>query len=46
MDENNADLRAEVAFNADSLLLPEAMAGGVLTAHVAMAGGTFSGTTA
>lgn len=46
MDENNADLRAEVAFNADSLLLPETMAGGVLTAHVAMAGGTFAGTTA
>lgn len=46
MDDNNADLHAEVAFNADSLLLPETMAGGVLTAHVAMAGGTFSGTTA
>lgn len=46
MDENNADLRAEVAFNADSLLLPETMAGGVLTAHVAMSGGTITGSTA
>lgn len=46
MDDNNADLRAEVAFNADSLLLPETVAGGVLTAHVAMGGGVISGTTA
>ncbi|MDA8015976.1 MAG: amidohydrolase family protein [Thermoanaerobaculia bacterium] len=44
--DNNADVRAEVAFNADSLLLPETMAGGVLTAHVSMNGGTITGTTA
>jgi imidazolonepropionase-like amidohydrolase len=39
---NNAHLRAEVAFNADSLLLLPAMGGGVLTAHVTPAGGTVS----
>ncbi len=42
----NAELRAEVAFNADSLLLPPAMAGGVLTAHVVPLGGVFAGTSA
>lgn len=42
----NAELRAEVAFNADSLLLPPSMAGGVLTAHVVPRGGVFAGTSA
>ena len=42
----NAELRAEVAFNADSLLLPPTMAGGVLTAHVVPLGGVFAGTSA
>lgn len=46
MGENNADLRAEVAFHADSALLPETMSNGVLTAHVVMRGGTFMGTSA
>ncbi|MEO1086227.1 MAG: amidohydrolase family protein [Acidobacteriota bacterium] len=44
--ENNADLRAEVAFNADSLRLPPSVRGGVLGAHVHQRGGLFSGTTA
>ncbi|RMH17324.1 MAG: imidazolonepropionase [Acidobacteria bacterium] len=44
--DNNAALRAEVAWNADSLLLPVAAAGGVLTAHVAPQGGTFAGSSA
>ena len=39
---NNAHLRSEVAFNADSLLLAPAMGGGVLTANVAAAGGLIS----
>jgi imidazolonepropionase-like amidohydrolase len=39
---NNAHLRAEVAFNADSLLLLPAMGGGVLTAHVTPGGGIVS----
>lgn len=39
---NNAHLRSEVAFNADSLLLAPAMAGGVLTAHVVAEGGLVS----
>ena len=39
---NNAHLRAEVAFNADSLLLAPAMGGGVLTANVAAEGGLVS----
>ncbi len=42
----NAALRAEVAFNADSVLLPPAMAGGVLTTHVVPRGGVFAGTSA
>ena len=41
-----AALRAEVAFNADSLLLPPTVAGGVLTAHVVPRGGVFAGTSA
>lgn len=44
--EVNPELRSEVAFNADSLLLPPAMAGGVLTAHVAPRGGVVVGTSA
>lgn len=44
--ENNADLRAEVAWNADSLLLPVAAWGGVLTAHAVPRGGVFLGTSA
>jgi imidazolonepropionase-like amidohydrolase len=42
----NAALRAEVAFNADSQLLPPTVAGGVLAAHVAPGGGIVSGTSA
>ncbi len=42
----NAALRAEVAFNADSLLLMPAISGGVLTAHVAAAGGVVGGSSA
>ncbi|MEM8994161.1 MAG: hypothetical protein AAGF23_05135 [Acidobacteriota bacterium] len=44
--DNNADLRAEVAFNADSLRLPPSVRGGVLSANVYQRGGLFSGTTA
>ncbi len=44
--DNNAGLRAEVAFNGDSQLLLPAIAGGVLTAHVALEGGVVSGTSA
>lgn len=44
--EVNAELRGEVAFNADSLLLPPTVAGGVLTAHVVPRGGVFAGTSA
>lgn len=44
--EDNANLRAEVAFNSDSLLIPVAIAGGVLSAHVVPAGGLVNGTSA
>jgi imidazolonepropionase-like amidohydrolase len=44
--DNNAGLRAEVAFNGDSQLLMPAIAGGVLTAHVVHAGGVVSGSSA
>ncbi|MCG8460346.1 MAG: amidohydrolase family protein [Holophagales bacterium] len=44
--DNNADPRAEAAWNADSLRLPVALAGGVLTAHVVQRGGSFLGTSA
>lgn len=44
--DNNAALRAEVAWNADSRLLPVTAAGGVLTAHVIPRGGAFAGTSA
>ena len=46
MGEINSDLRAEVAINADSRLLPVAVSGGVLTAHVVMSGGVLTGSTA
>ena len=46
MGENNADLRVEVAWNADSLLFAPAAWGGVLTAHVVPRGGVFTGTSA
>ncbi len=42
----NSDLRVEVAFHGDSMLLPPTMAGGVLTAHVVPRGGVFRGTSA
>lgn len=44
--DNNANLRAEVAWNAESLRLLPAARGGVLTAHVAGSGGLFTGTSA
>lgn len=44
--DNNSDLRAEVAFNADSLRLPTATAGGVTHALIFQSGGLFSGTSA
>lgn len=44
--DNNANVRAEVAFNADSLILPTVAWGGVLSAHVVPGGGTFRGTSA
>ncbi len=46
LGEINSDLRAEVAVNADSRLLPVAVSGGVLTAHVVLGGGVFSGSSA
>jgi len=44
--EVNSNLRAEVAFNADSFRLPPAAAGGVVAAHVVPRGGILSGTSA
>jgi imidazolonepropionase-like amidohydrolase len=44
--EVNSNLRAEVAFNADSFRLPPAVAGGVVAAHVVPQGGVLSGTSA
>ncbi len=44
--DNNAALRAEVAFNGDSQLLMPAIAGGILSAHVVHAGGVVSGSSA
>lgn len=46
MGDNNAALRAEVAWNADSRVLPVTAAGGVLTAHVMPRGGIIAGTSA
>ena len=42
----NTNLRAEVAFNADSFRLPPTAAGGVVAAHVVPRGGILSGTSA
>ncbi len=42
----NSNIRAEIAFHADSELLPVALSGGILTAHVAPRGGVFRGTSA
>jgi imidazolonepropionase-like amidohydrolase len=42
----NPDHRAEIAFHADSLLLPTTRAGGVVAAHVMMQGSLFVGTSA
>jgi imidazolonepropionase-like amidohydrolase len=44
--QNNANIHAEVAFHPDSELLPVAMSGGVLTAHVVPRGGVWTGTSA
>ncbi len=46
LGDNNAALRAEVAWNADSRVLPVTAAGGVLTAHVMPRGGLIAGTSA
>lgn len=42
----NPEQRAEIAFHADSLLLPTTLAGGVVAAHVMMEGNLFVGTSA
>ncbi len=42
----NSNVRAEVAFHADSQLLPVAISGGVLVTHVTPRGGLFSGSSA
>jgi len=44
--QNNANIRAEVAFHPDSELLPVTLSGGVLTAHVVPRGGVWTGTSA
>jgi imidazolonepropionase-like amidohydrolase len=44
--EVNSNLRAEVAFNADSFRLPPTIAGGVVAANVVPEGGVLSGTSA
>jgi imidazolonepropionase-like amidohydrolase len=46
MGSINAALRAEVAFNHDSTLLPVNVAGGILTTHTAPAGGLIRGRSA
>ncbi len=46
MGNINAAVRAEVAINHDSELLPAAIAGGVLSAHVVPGGGLIRGTSA
>ena len=46
MGSINAAIRAEVAINHDSMLLPTTIAGGVLTAHVMPNGGLIQGTSA
>ena len=42
----NSNIRAEVAFHADSMLLPASLSGGILTAHVVPQGDGFRGTSA
>ena len=42
----NSNVRAEVAFHADSQLLPVTISGGVLVAHVTPRGGLLNGTSA
>lgn len=42
----NSNHRAEIAFHADSLLLPPAIGGGLVAAHVMMQGQLFVGTSA
>ncbi|MGE5233074.1 MAG: amidohydrolase family protein, partial [Acidobacteriota bacterium] len=44
--DDNANIRAEVAFNADSLLIGPAVAGGVTYAHLVPGGGIFNGSSA
>jgi imidazolonepropionase-like amidohydrolase len=44
--EDNANLRAETAFNGDTFAIPPAVRGGVLTVHIAAEGGAFNGTSA
>ncbi len=44
--DDNANIHAEVAFNSDSILIPVAVAGGVLTAHIVPDGGIVNGTSA
>jgi len=44
--DDNANIHAEVAFNSDSILIPVAIAGGVLTAHIVPEGGIVNGTSA
>ncbi|MBB6085901.1 amidohydrolase family protein [Wenzhouxiangella marina] len=46
MGSVNAALRAEVAFNHDSMLLPASVAGGILSAHVVPGGGLIQGSSA
>jgi imidazolonepropionase-like amidohydrolase len=46
MGSVNAALRAEVAFNHDSALLPVSVAGGILTTHTAPSGGLIRGQSA
>jgi leukotriene-A4 hydrolase len=44
--DDNANLRAETAFNSDTFAIPPAVNGGVLTVHIAAEGGTYNGTSA
>ncbi|MEM8960834.1 MAG: amidohydrolase, partial [Acidobacteriota bacterium] len=46
IDEVNSDLRAEVAFNPDSFIVPTVLRGGIAYAQPTMRGGTFTGTSA
>ncbi len=44
--DDNANIRAQVAFNADSILIGPAVAGGVLYAEIEPGGGVLNGTSA